>query len=290
MKERPQEELNPRPSSHEPPPSDPKKEGKGKRMKSFFENAGENFQSSSKMVRFRAVAKLAALLIIVIGIPVLILLYKPEMISNDYWSSLSVRLKSHPYIGGPILVLLQVIQILICFLPGQPIQFASSYLYGILGGLLISVVGAVLGTTITYFLADFLGRDFIHLIFGKDQVEHSMRRLNSRRAYGIIFLIYLIPGIPKDLMSYVAGISDIEWKPFLALSTLGRLPAVMVSLTFGYFIGKRNYLALGIIAVLMVIILVICFKNRRRIMDRIETMAEDQAEKNSKASKKAMKK
>lgn len=283
MKERSQEELNHKASS----PNESSSEQKEKKMKNFFENAGKNFRNTSKMARFRAVAKLLALLIIVIGIPVLILLRRPEMLSNDYWSNLSVRLKSHPYIGGPILILLQVIQILICFLPGQPIQFASSYLYGILGGLLISIVGAVIGTTVTYYLADFLGRDFVHLIFGKEKVEESMRRLNSRRAYGIIFLIYLIPGIPKDLMSYVAGISDVEWKPFLAISTLGRLPGVSISLTFGFFIAERNYIALAVIAVLMVILLAICFKKRRWIMDRIETLAEEQTEKQPRRRKRS---
>lgn len=218
-----------------------------------------------------AFAKLFVFGIILIGIPlILILFYRDTLLSTDFWSQLPDRLARHSLISFLVLIVLQTIQIIICILPGQPIQLASSYMYGVIGGYCISIIGAIIGCLITYRLAHFLGVDAMHIIFGEEKVQNYMKKLNSGKALAIVFLIYLVPGIPKDLMSYIAGISNIELKLFLLVSTLGRSPGILGSLLIGYFWARKNYIGIGIVAVIMLLLFGWCVRNRERIVEKIE--------------------
>lgn len=241
--------------------------------KRFRQDVGYNLANSSFKEKVRAFSKLVVLLLIMVGIPIiLVIVAKDTLMNREYLSALPQRLAEHRNIAFIVLVLLQTAQIVCSFLPGQPIQFASSYLYGLIGGYIITILGAVIGCVITYLLADFLGRDALHLLFGQERVNDYVEKLNSGRAYTIILLIYLIPGIPKDMVSYVAGISDIKLGPFLVVSTIGRTPGVIESLLVGIFLAEKNYVGVGIVALVALVILVVCVKYREKIMDFIDSV------------------
>lgn len=221
-----------------------------------------------------AVIKILLLAVIVIGIPVyLYFSYGSELFSSDVLYRLEDYLNLHRSESALILIGLQIVQVIICILPGQPIQFASSYMFGILGGFLLSITGAVIGVTISFYIAKFLGKDFLEIVFDADKIENYRRKLNSGKGLLIVLLIYLLPGVPKDLVSYAAGISDMRFRPFLLVSTIGRSPGMLGSLLLGHFFSVRNYTAIAVLAVITVIILVICLIKRKSILellDRIE--------------------
>ncbi len=222
--------------------------------------------------RILAMVKLSLLLVIVIGVPlILVLFYRDTILDSSAWNDLYAQISHHPMMAFWVLILLQTVQIVICVIPGQPIQLASGYMYGIIGGYAIAIIGAILGCLITYQIAHFLGRDAMHLFFGEERVRDYMYKLNSAKALTIVFLIYLIPGIPKDLVSYIAGISDVKLKPFLIVSTLGRSPGVLGSLLIGTFWSSRNYVGIGVTAALCLIMFYLCIHYRKRIMLRIES-------------------
>ena len=204
-----------------------------------------------------AVIKILLLAVIVIGIPVyLYFSYGSELFSSDVLYRLEDYLNLHRSESALILIGLQIVQVIICILPGQPIQFASSYMFGILGGFLLSITGALIGVTISFYIAKFLGKDFLEIVFDADKIENYRRKLNSGKGLLIVLLIYLLPGVPKDLVSYAAGISDMRFRPFLLVSTIGRSPGMLGSLLLGHFFSERNYTAIAVLAVITVIILV----------------------------------
>ena len=177
-----------------------------------------------------------------------------------------------------VLMGMQILQVVVCILPGQPIQFASSYMFGIIRGYLISIIGAFIGAVIAFYVAKVLGKDALGLFFDKDKVDDYHRKLNSGKGLMAVLLIYLIPGIPKDLTAYVAGISDMRIRPFLIISTIGRSPGMIGSLLLGYFMNRRNYTAIAIIAVITAIILIICFIYRKKlvaVLDDLEKKDEE---------------
>ena len=212
--------------------------------------------SASSGKKAIAVLKLILLVFIVAGIPAFLYLkYGSGIFSKDTASTFAEYLRQNSRIAFLLIIGLQVIQVVVCILPGQPIQFAASYMFGVGVGFLLSVIGAVIGTTISFCLAKVLGSEAMHLFFGEEKVKEYQRRLNSGKGLLIAFLIYLIPGVPKDLVSYAAGISEMRFRPFLLAATIGRSPAMLGSLLIGHFFGKQNYNAMIIITAVIVFLL-----------------------------------
>ncbi len=235
--------------------------------------------SDGKNRKIIAVFKLILLGCIIVGIPAF-LYYKfgSEIFSADTANLILEYLNQNRHIAILLIIGLQIIQVVVCFLPGQPIQFASSYMFGVLPGLLFSVIGAVIGTTISFYLAKLLGSEAVHIFFGEERLNDYRDKLNSGRGLLLAFLIYLIPGIPKDLVSYAAGISEIRFRPFLLVATVGRLPGMLGSLFLGHFFGKQNYRAMIILSIIVALILVICFIKRESligVLDKIEIKDEE---------------
>ena len=80
----------------------------------------------------------------------------------------------------------------------------------------------------------------------------------------IIFIIFLIPGIPKDAVTYIAGVSDMESRPFISISLIGRLPAMIGSVMIGSMLKNGSYAGVVIISVVSIIcfVLGIVFKDK----------------------------
>lgn len=212
------------------------------------------------------ILKIGILFIILVGIPLYIWFFQKDILiylkSFEDVKNLLIKYRRESvfiYIG------LQIIQIVICFIPGQAFQFVAGYLYGFPFGLLFSVIGAVIGTVVSFYIARLLGKDFIHLVFNEKQITEYVAKLNSKKAYTLVFLIYLIPGLPKDLTSYAAGVSEIGIKQFLIISIIGRLPGMAGSLLIGYFYMKELFVGVIIVGILAVISFFICLIKRKQI-------------------------
>lgn len=219
-----------------------------------------------KIKLFSTVLKFGLLLFILVGLPLYIYFYQPQVIDN--MSSLeNVNAFFSQYKTQSIFVYIgaQIAQIVICVIPGQWLQVAAGYMYGFWMGFLFSLIGAALGSVITYYLAKLLGRDAMHMIFGEAKINEFIHKLNSKKAIIVVFLIFLIPGVPKDLCNYAAGISEMKLKPFLIVSLVGRSPGMMGSLLIGRQIQAGDYTGAIIIAVIAVILCVLGVIMRKRL-------------------------
>lgn len=213
-----------------------------------------------------AVLKLLLLLIIVVAIPAYIYFFHRDIIQG--FSSLEdVENFFMQYRHQSMLIYfgLQILQIVICILPGQTMQFAAGYLFHFWIGLGIAASGAFIGTVIAYYLARILGRDAMHMIFGEEKINDMLQKINSKKGVAIVFLIYLIPGIPKDLCTYAAGLSEMKLKPFLILSMVGRAPGMIGSLLMGQQVNMGGYMSAGIIAGCFVVMFIIGILFRKQV-------------------------
>ncbi|MEG1314176.1 MAG: VTT domain-containing protein [Anaerovoracaceae bacterium] len=232
-----------------------------------------NLKAESRKKVVISMLKLSLLLIIVIGIPLYIYFFQRDLIMQ-FKSFDDILAFLNKYKTESILVYigLQILQIIISIIPGQAFQFAAGYLYGFLPGILFSIIGALLGTTMSFYLAKFLGKDAMHLMFGEEKMTYFINRLNSKKSYVIVFLIYLIPGLPKDLVSYAAGVSEIKIKPFLFLSLIGRIPGMSGSLLIGHFYNTGTYggiLIVGTITFLSILLCIFFKKPLSRYIDNL---------------------
>lgn len=218
-----------------------------------------------------SILKLLILIGIVVGIPLYLYFYHREFITEfKSLDDITAFLQKYKLASIPIYIGLQALQIIISILPGQAFQLAAGYLYKFLFGLTFSLAGAALGTTISFYIAKILGRDAVHIFFGREKTSYYLEQLNSRKAYTLVFVLYLIPGLPKDVVSYIAGVSEMRFKPFLLLSLTGRLPGMCGCLLIGDLYLHGHYIVMGCVAALAVIAFIICILKRDWIKTRID--------------------
>ena len=139
--------------------------------------------------------------------------------------------------GILILLGLQVLQVIIAFIPGEPMELLAGALCGALGGTVLCLTGTVLASACIFALSRRYGRRLLALLgFGEKQVAQwkwLQRDEQSEKADLVIFLVFLIPGTPKDVLTYVVGMTRVSLKRFLWLSTLARVPSVLSSTLIG---------------------------------------------------------
>jgi uncharacterized membrane protein YdjX (TVP38/TMEM64 family) len=147
-----------------------------------------------------------------------------------------------------VFVFLQVLQVVVFVLPGEVTQIAGGWVFGFGLGSLLSVVGIALGSAIAFGLTRWLGVGFVHRIAGPETVAKFDHLMASPKFIGSLFLFFLIPGIPKDVLCYVAGLSRLKFLPFLLISSVARLPGIFGSSLMGKALYQGNWLLLAGIA------------------------------------------
>lgn len=152
-------------------------------------------------------------------------------------------------LGGWLLfLLLQMLQIIIAFIPGEPFQVAAGVLYGPIGGVLTCLLGSFLASALIFYAVRRLGEKVVIRLFGRNKLEEFSFFKNTQRVETVVLVLFLLPGIPKDLLTYLAGLSPITPAKFLAISTLARIPALTASTLLGASVSRGNLLLTGIIA------------------------------------------
>lgn len=231
----------------------------------------ELYAKRQKFKKVTAFLKLGFLLFIIIGVPLYIYFFQHQLIDSvSSIPKVQHLLNANKALSIPMYIGAQIIQIVICIIPGQWLQMGAGLAWGFWVGYLYSLIGALIGSVLTYYLANWLGKDAMHVIFGEEKMNTYVKKLQSKRAVVIVFLIFLIPGVPKDLCNYAAGISEMKLKPFLIASLLGRTPGMMGSLLIGMNIGTSSYKAAIIIAVVAVILFVLGVVFHKKIFEFAE--------------------
>ena len=172
-----------------------------------------------------------------------------------------------------VFIAIQVLQVVVFFIPGEVPQIAGGYLFGMWLGSLLSIVGIIIGSTISFVLARLLGVPFVSVLFNRDKVERIRRISESPRARFTFFLLFLIPGIPKDILCYVAGLTPIGLGPFLLISTLGRVPGILGSALMGDAAAESRWVLAGATFFLAVVLFLLGVFFRARIQRFLERYA-----------------
>lgn len=224
-------------------------------------------KNKKRMKTILAVVKLLILAGLLVGVPLYVYFCHHQVI-EQMSSIANVKEFFAQYKTSSVFAYIaaQMMQIIICIIPGQWLQITAGLVWGFWLGYLYSIIGAVVGSIITYYLAKWLGKDAMHLFFGEDKVQEYVKRLNSKKALIIVFLIFLIPGVPKDLCNYLAGISEMKIKPFLIVSLIGRSPGMMGSLLIGKQLSTGSWTGAIVVAVIFIILFIVGIIFRKKLM------------------------
>lgn len=172
-------------------------------------------------------------------------------------------------LGVLILLGMQLLQIIVAFIPGEVVQIAAGMMYGPLWGSVVILVGCVLSSMVVYELVHKLGAPFVRSMVGEKQLL-KFRQFELSGKFGVtVFILFLIPGFPKDVLTYIAPLSDMNLRTFLLLSTIGRTPGVIISTYAAAGLADGNIVTSVIIFVVAALIAIIVLLLRNRIIDAI---------------------
>lgn len=140
-----------------------------------------------------------------------------------------------------IMLLLQFLQVFVALIPGEFVESAAGYIFGPLYGTLICYAGLACATCLVFCLTRRFGSRLVEVFISREKLR-SLRFLNTEKKRDLlIFTLFFIPGTPKDLLTYFAGLTDIPLPRFLALTLLARIPSVVSSTFGGHLLGEENY-------------------------------------------------
>ena len=165
---------------------------------------------------------------------------------------------------GPLLCIgINFAQVVIFAIPGEITQIAAGYVFGPWHGFLYSLAGIFLGSAFAFCFAKVVGRPGMRRILGAERLAQVDRHLRSRKGLFAVFVLFLLPGMPKDALSYGAGLSAMRLSGFLVLSVPARTPALLLSTLFGSEAHDGDYTAMVWIAAVAGVLLVLAGSYRR---------------------------
>ena len=200
----------------------------------------------SKEKKFKIIK--IALTIIVVLIFIALVIYLFPIIKNLSTTEGQIAFKkqidSSGAYGFLILFGLQVAQILLVVLPGEPLEIIAGMCYGTVGGTIFVLLTSLVTTTIIYFLIRKYGKKLLYQFFDKekiDKIEKSKIFKNPRNIEKILIILFLIVGTPKDLLTYIGGLLPISPIKFILIATFCRLPSIISSTIAGSNISEGNW-------------------------------------------------
>lgn len=196
------------------------------------------------------IIKISIICLLIITAITLIIIYLPniyKLIDKDNQDNLINKIRSKGIKGWFIFLLIQILQVVISFIPGEPVEVIGGVIYGAFGGLLTCMLGCLIGSMIVYFLSLKIGKSFIKL-FVKEKDFNEVKFLkNEKRVEELVFIFYFIPGTPKDIITYLAPYTKIKPLKFFLISTFARIPSIITSTWAGSSISKNNWgLTIGV--------------------------------------------
>ena len=147
----------------------------------------------------------------------------------------------HGLLGMAAYVGMVFLQVVVAVIPGEPLEISGGYAFGALRGSVLCLLGGVLGSVAVFALVRRFGRELVEIFFPREKLEKLKFLQSSPKRDALFWLIFTVPGTPKDLLCYFAGLTDLSWGKWLLLCTVGRLPSVLTSTIGGSALGVKDY-------------------------------------------------
>jgi len=154
--------------------------------------------------------------------------------------------------GAFLCIAIQFLHV-VTVLPGEITQPAAGYVFGLWRGFVYSTIGIVLGSVFNFYLARALGRPALERLVKRETLQKVDRLLLGAKGKSALFLLFLVPGAPKDAMCYGAGFSRMRPSEFIWIAVLGRAPALFGSVLIGARAADRDYKAVILVTVVLLL-------------------------------------
>ena len=161
-------------------------------------------------------------------------------------------------------IVIQAIQVVVAPIPGEATGFLGGYLFGAWAGMLYSMIGLILGSWLAFSIARIFEKRAIEK-FVSPEMRKKFDYLGGRRGVTLSFLLFLIPGFPKDVLCYILGLTPMNLSTFLTISTIGRIPGVLMATLQGAKAFEHQYKTFLILLGISALIILVFYVYHERI-------------------------
>ena len=151
------------------------------------------------------------------------------------------------FLGILAFLLIQVFQVFFALVPGEPIEIFAGYAFGSVFGLILCTVGVTIATAAIFWLTRRFGKKFTYILVAEDKIQNLKFMQNEKKVNLMFFILYFIPGTPKDLITYIAGLTKVGFWKFILISSIARIPSIITSTLAGATLQEENYILSAII-------------------------------------------
>ena len=178
---------------------------------------------------------------VVTTIVVLVTLFVWNWLSSFSQEDFRDYIRSFGALGWLVLLCLQILQVFIALIPGEIVESAAGFAFGPVVGTLVCYIGIVIASILIFWLTRRYGVRLVEVFVARERIN-ELRFLNTaKKRNALLFFLYFIPGTPKDLLTYFAGLTDIRFREFLVISLIARIPSILSSTFGGHMLGNENY-------------------------------------------------
>ena len=142
------------------------------------------------------------------------------------------------------------LQVVFAVIPGGPFELAAGYIFGAVPGTLLCDITMTISSVVVFLLVRKFGIRFVELFISRRQIENMEFLKDNQKVQSVLFFIFLLPGTPKDVVTYLAGLTNLSLKSWIFICFVGRFPAILLTALGGSALGDAKY---GIVAIVIVV-------------------------------------
>lgn len=147
----------------------------------------------------------------------------------------------HAFVSRLAMLGINIVQVLLAFLPGEPVELASGYAFGFWEGTALCLVASGLATSMIYWATRRWGWKLVGLFFDRSLFDRFSWLKSAKRLELIMLIVFLIPGTPKDFLTYFAGLTNMRFLSVVLIATFGRIPSIVTSTIAASAVGSGNW-------------------------------------------------
>jgi uncharacterized membrane protein YdjX (TVP38/TMEM64 family) len=226
---------------------------------------------TSRAARRRAILGLLAVLAVLAAVTIAVRRYASFLLDP---AALEAWIEGFGVLSPVVFILVQATQVVVAPIPGQATAVVGGYLFGPYWGTLYSMVGVMLGSAVAFSIAKWYGRPAVERLVHERLLERFDGFVEETGLLGL-FVFVAIPGLPDDVVCFVAGLTRFGLGVFLVVMTLGRLPAYLLTNIAGGNLAEGQVVRALVVLAVVVGFSVVAYLNRARIQQTVRGFGDE---------------
>lgn len=198
--------------------------------------------------------KYAATVLSIISVVLLVVTVVGAILLREYIDDLEAFAREHIVIGSIIFLIVCALQVIVAFIPGEVVEIAAGVLFGPWWGTLFCLVAETIGSIIVILLVRRFGRRLVESLYPREKLDALPILNDSKKRNVFIFMLFAIPGTPKDFLTYLIGLTKVSIPMYILLTFFARIPSVITSTFAGSSIVDGKLIQAVVIFVITAVI------------------------------------